>query len=82
MKICVVQPPYSYDFKDVQKNFSVLLSLLEQCDDSLDLIVLPEYSDIPADTHNNAEFFEAIEQNNPVCKSALRLPSDATHWCL
>lgn len=66
MKLCVVQPPYSYDPKDMQQNFAELLSLLEKCDETLDLIVLPEYSDILADSPSNAEFFKTIEQNNPV----------------
>ena len=66
MKVCVIQPHYSYDQKDMAKNFEEILSLLDGCDESLDLIVLPEYSDIPADTENNTFFYEAIEQNNPI----------------
>ena len=63
MKVCVIQPPYSYDERELDKNFETILSLMEQCDDSMDLIVLPEYSDIPADT---GDFDSAIRKNGPV----------------
>lgn len=49
MKICVVQPRYSMDGSLVRECFEELISQLSYCDSSLDLIVLPEYSDIPAD---------------------------------
>ena len=48
MKVCVIQPHYSFDERDVGKCFEDLLSLLDECDESMDLIVLPEYSDAPA----------------------------------
>lgn len=66
MKVCVIQPHYSYDEKDMDKNFEEILSLLDKCDESLDLIVLPEYSDIPADTKNNVVFYATIEKNNSI----------------
>ena len=47
MKVCVIQPAYSFDEKDVQTCFAGLLDLLEKCDDSMDLIVLPEYRPLP-----------------------------------
>ena len=49
MKVCVIQPRYSFNEKDVESCFEELLALLEQCDESMDIIVLPEYSDAPAD---------------------------------
>ena len=59
MKVCVIQPAYSFDEKDVQTCFAGLLDLLEKCDDSMDLIVLPEYSDAPADVQGKAGFYGA-----------------------
>ena len=50
MKICVIQPRYSFDERDVEVCFEELCSLLDKCDDTLDLIVLPEYSDVPCAT--------------------------------
>ena len=48
MKACVIQPPYSFDYDDSDACFTWEIDALEQCDPSMDLIVLPEYSDAPA----------------------------------
>ncbi len=65
MKVTVIQPPYSFAGEDVYQNFDTLLSLMDQCDASSDLIVLPEYSDIPADIKSNAEMFRVIDRLCP-----------------
>jgi len=66
MKVCVIQPPYSYDGSKCNENFEQILALLDSCDESLDLIVLPEYSDVPADVTDKDEFQSTIIKNNPV----------------
>ncbi len=48
MKACVIQPPYSFDYKQSQANYEWELQALAECDSSMDLIVLPEYSNVPA----------------------------------
>jgi len=50
MKACIIQPPYSFDLELSDEYFAYKLNLLEQCDDSVDIIVLPEYSDVPCVT--------------------------------
>lgn len=50
MKACVIQPPYSMEIKDADTLFEKKLEYLRECDDSMDLIVLPEYSDVPCKT--------------------------------
>lgn len=47
MKACVIQPPYSLDLSLCDDYFAKKLEYLSQCDASMDLIVLPEYSDVP-----------------------------------
>ena len=47
MKVTVIQPPYSMDLSKSQQYFDKKLELLEKCDDTMDIIVLPEYSDVP-----------------------------------
>ena len=47
MKACVIQPPYSMDYSKSEEYFKIKADLLEQCDESMDIIVLPEYSDVP-----------------------------------
>ncbi len=66
MKICILQPHYSFDAKDLQSCFEELLSLLGRCDDSMDLIVLPEYSDVPADVIGKDGFYNAVARYNGI----------------
>ncbi len=47
MKACIIQPEYSLDLNRSDQLFNKKTALLDQCDTSLDIIVLPEYSDIP-----------------------------------
>ena len=63
MKISVIQPHYSMNEERLDECFDEILSLLDKCDDSLDLIVLPEYSDVPAGVSSDG-FVAAIEKNN------------------
>ncbi len=58
MKICIIQPAYSTDYSLSDCYFEDQLKLLEQCDDSMDLIVLPESCDIPclADSKEKSEY--------------------------
>ena len=47
MKACIIQPPYSNDVSFSEEYFAYKLEQLDKCDKSVDIIVLPEYSDIP-----------------------------------
>ena len=64
MKVCVVQPKYSFDPADIEDRFLGLMSLLDSCDESLDLIVLPEYSDALADVHGKEGLYSAFDKYN------------------
>ena len=72
MKVCIIQPYYSFNVKDIDACFEGQLKLLEECDDSLDLIVLPEYSDIPADAKGYDDFHKASEKFNPIIMEKAR----------
>ena len=50
MKACVMQPPYSKDTGLSDEYFAYKLKLLDECDEDTDIIVLPEYSDVPCVT--------------------------------
>lgn len=50
MKACVIQPPYSRDLSFSDEYFDYKLKMLDSCDSSVDIIVLPEYSDVPCAT--------------------------------
>ncbi len=48
MKVCVIQPLYSTDYAMSDELFQWQIDALDRCDDSMDLIVLPEATDVPA----------------------------------
>ncbi|MBE6750011.1 MAG: hypothetical protein E7560_02485 [Ruminococcaceae bacterium] len=50
MKACVIQPPYSNDVSFSDEYFEFKLKKLDECDETVDIIVLPEYSDVPCAT--------------------------------
>ncbi|MBQ9116990.1 MAG: hypothetical protein IJY04_08190 [Clostridia bacterium] len=62
MKVCVIQPRYSFCEQDAESCFNGLIDLLHSCDESMDLIVLPEYSDALADVKGKDGFYEAVEK--------------------
>ena len=55
MKACIIQPPYSRNSADSDNFFEYKMDCLDKCDDSLDIIVLPEYSDVPCVTKDLEE---------------------------
>ena len=66
MKVCVIQPSYSFDERDAGQCFEGLLTLLDRCDDSMDFIVLPEYSDALADVKGKTGYYNAVRAHSNV----------------
>ncbi|MBQ2686357.1 MAG: hypothetical protein IJF55_01315 [Clostridia bacterium] len=66
MKVCVIQPEYSYDKNDLSDRFMSQIALLDKCTDDLDIIVLPEYTDVPVDMGSGEAFHSAIRENNKI----------------
>lgn len=66
MKACIIQPPYSMDYTQIDKCFAEELRLLDLCDDSVDIIVLPEYSDVLTATPTDEAFICAMEKYGPI----------------
>ncbi len=62
MKACVIQPPYARDAALADELFAAKLALLEQCDETMDIIVLPEYSDVPCATETMEETLRLHEK--------------------
>ncbi len=50
MNAYVIQPPYSRDAEQADSCFEQKLKLLDACPEEADVIVLPEYSDVPCVT--------------------------------
>jgi len=55
MKACIIQPPYSRDTSKSDEFFKFKLDMLDKCDETVDIIVLPEYSDVPCATSSREE---------------------------
>ena len=60
MKAAIIQPEYSTDISRSAELFKAELSLLDLCDESLDIIVMPEYGDIPVMPDSNETFRECV----------------------
>jgi len=55
LKACIIQPPYSRDTSYCDEYFDYKLKCLNECDSTVDIIVLPEYSDVPCATETLEE---------------------------
>lgn len=79
MKTCVIQPHYSFRSADLRQCFEGLLELLDRCDESMDLIVLPEYGDVLADVKGKDEFYSAVRQYQPLLLQKARETARRCH---
>lgn len=61
MKVCVIQPPYSMDVSRSDEFVQWELDALDRCDASMDLIALPEYSNLPTYTATREEMLQKYE---------------------
>ena len=82
MKVCVIQPPYTTDLQSADAVFEKEIELLDSCDDSVDLIVMPESCDSPCYTTDkkvadamvekyNARILEKAKQTAIRCSAAV-----------
>ena len=62
MKVCVVQPEYSFDYSDSDRLYQWEMEMLDKCDESMDIIVFPEYSNIPALAKTKEEMLTSFEK--------------------
>ena len=60
----VIQPPYAPDAAGIQASFDWMMNRLAECGPELDLIVLPEFSDVPGRTKTREEYLDAVNVNN------------------
>lgn len=72
MKVCIIQPHYSTDYGESDSCFLQQLQLLDACDESMDLIVLPEAADIPALANTRERAVASAEKYNATLLSRVR----------
>lgn len=63
MKFCAFQPKYPYKAADTDEYSKFLLDTLDRCDESLDLIVLPECCNAPSAYSGSEEFLHYVQKN-------------------
>lgn len=66
MKVCIIQPSYSVDYEKSDEHFKSELEFLEKCDNSMDIIVMPESCDIPCLAKTKAQADASVEKFNEV----------------
>ncbi|MBP3360259.1 MAG: hypothetical protein J6N52_05360 [Clostridia bacterium] len=64
MKVCIIQPKYSMDYSKSEEHFLKELEYLKNCDESMDIIVMPESCDIPCFAETKAEAEASVEKFN------------------
>jgi len=64
MKVCVVQPPYSLDYSKSDEIFQWEMDTFDQMDKTMDMIVFPEYSTVPALPGNKANMEASYHKYN------------------
>ena len=62
MKAFIVQPPYSRDYAKSDEFFKWEMDMLDECDESMDIIVFPESCDVPAYAPDEAHNLKSIEK--------------------
>jgi predicted amidohydrolase len=60
MKACAIQTPFCTEFDQSEAYFGKLMDYMDACDESMDLIVLPEYSNVPCSARTKEEAEEAF----------------------
>lgn len=66
MKVCIIQPAYSTDYCQSDAYFAEELALLGKCDESMDLIVMPELCDVPCLAGSKEESESATKKYNGI----------------
>ena len=70
MKARIIQPAYTFNAEDLEKNFCGMLALMDACNEPLDVIVMPEYCDIPAAVKGRDAYRASIAKYNAVFMEA------------
>ena len=74
MKVRIIQTDYTVNPEDLQQNFEKMIALMEECNEPLDIIVMPESCDVPAAQMGKKAYWSAIERYNaPVMEKAIEM---------
>ncbi|HHV95982.1 MAG TPA: hypothetical protein GXX37_05835 [Clostridiaceae bacterium] len=65
MIVKIIQPPYPFTDKEKLNTFQYILKALKECDKSVDLVLLPEYSNAPG-VKTKTELQECVRNNTRI----------------
>ena len=66
MKARVIQQLFCQDRPGLEKSFEWTINELKKCDESLDIVVLPEFSEVPGKTTDRVDFLNTARQYGPI----------------
>jgi len=79
MKAYIIQPFYSIEQDDLQKCFDGMMELIDTVSDDADIIVLPEYCDVPAACRSKNAFHASLEKYNATIKQKAKDTAKRCH---
>ena len=79
MKAYIIQPYYSFEQSDIDKCFVDMVKLMDEAKEDADIIVIPEYADIPAACKGKDAFHSAIKKYNSVIKEKAKETARRCH---
>ncbi len=78
MKAAIIQPYFSTDYNDSEAVTKWECDMMDSCDESTDIIVLPEYSDAQVLTKSKEDYFALVEKYN---KTVLEKAAETAKRC-
>jgi predicted amidohydrolase/glycerophosphoryl diester phosphodiesterase len=66
MKARVIQQLFCQDRPGLENSFEWTINELKKCDESLDIVVLPEFSEVPGKTTDREDFLNTARQYGPI----------------
>ena len=66
MKARVIQQLFCQDRPGLEKSFEWTINELKKCDESLDIVVLPEFSEVPGKTTSAEDFLNTARKYGPI----------------
>ena len=66
MKARVIQQLFCQDRPGLEKSFEWTINELKKCDESLDIVVLPEFSEVPGKTSDREDFLATARKYGPI----------------
>ena len=78
MKVCIIQPSYGVNWDRSDEYFNQEVEFLNACDESMDIIVLPEACDVPAKARDRETYDISVDKYN---KKILDLASETAKRC-